>query len=106
MGQLRDTDNGKPVDTSSAYEFADGLASFDGAPELMALLAASPQVHACYAREIAEFSLGRDIDQEDGGLVGELQRSSLLDRHSIKDLLMAVVVSPAFGQRSPVGGAL
>jgi hypothetical protein len=106
MGQLRDTDNGKPVDTSSAYEFADGLASFDGAPELMALLAASPQVHACYAREIAEFSLGRDIDQEDGVLVGELQRGSLLEQHSIKDLLMAVVVSPAFGQRTPAGGAL
>jgi hypothetical protein len=106
MGQLRDVDNGKPVDTSSAYDFADGLKSFDGAPELMALLAESAQVHACYAREMAEFSLGRDIDQEDRALVGELQRSSLLEQQSIKDLLMAVVVSPAFGQRSPVGGAL
>jgi hypothetical protein len=106
MGQLRDTDNNKPVDTSSAYAFVDGLKEFDGAPELMALLADSPQVHACYAREMAEFSLGRDIDGQDRTLIDELQRGSLFDQESIKDLLMAVVVSPAFGRRSPVGDAL
>jgi hypothetical protein len=72
----------------------------------MALLADSPQVHACYAREMAEFSLGRDIDREDRTLIEQLQRGSLFDQESIKDLLMAVVVSPAFGRRSPVGDAL
>jgi hypothetical protein len=106
MGQLRDTDNGKPVDTSSEYDFGDGLVPFDGAAELMPLLAASPRAHACYARHLAEFGLGRDIDAQDEVLINSLQRASVLDGESIKELFMAVVASPAFGQRSPVGGAL
>jgi len=106
MGQLRDTDNGKPVDTSSAYSFDEGLVAFDGAPELMALIAASPRAHACYARHLAEFGLGRDIDEQDKPMIDALQRASVLDRESIKELLMAVVTSSAFGQRRPLGGVL
>lgn len=106
MGQLRETDNGKPIDTSSEYDFGAGLVPFDGAAELMPLLAASPRAHACYARHLAEFGLGRDIDARDEALIDRLQRASVLDGESIKDLLMAVVASPEFGQRGPVGGAL
>ncbi len=106
MGQLRDTDNGKPVDTSSAYGFDEGLVAFDGAAELMSLLAASPRAHACYARHLAEFGLGRDIDSQDRALLDGLQRASVLEGESIKELLMAVVASPAFGTRSALGGAL
>jgi hypothetical protein len=106
MGQLRETDNGKPVDTSSEYDFGDGLVPFDGAAELMPLLAASPRAHACYARHLAEFGLGRDIDDQDEVLIGRLQRASVLEGESIKELLMTVVASPEFGQRSPVGGSL
>lgn len=105
MGQLRDTDNGKPVDTSSEYDFGDGLVPFDGAAELMPMLAASPRAHACYARHLAEFGLGRDIDAQDEALIGSLQRASVLEGESIRNMFMAVVASPAFGQRSPVGGA-
>lgn len=106
MGQLRETDNGKPVDTSSEYDFGDGLVPFDGAAELMPLLAASPRAHACYARHLAEFGLGRDIDDQDEVLIDRLQLASVLEGESIKELLMTVVASPEFGQRSPVGGAL
>jgi hypothetical protein len=106
IGQLRETDNGKPVDTSSEYDFGDGLVPFDGAAELMPMLAASPRAHACYARHLAEFGLGRDIDDQDEVLIDSLQRASVLEGESIKELLMTVVASPEFGQRSPVGGAL
>lgn len=105
MGQLRETDNGKPVDTSSEYDFGAGLVPFDGAAELMPLLAASPRAHACYARHLAEFGLGRDIDRADAELISGLQRASALDGQSIKELLMTVVASPEFGQRGLVGGA-
>lgn len=106
MGQLRETDNGKPVDTSSEYDFGAGLVPFDGAAELMSLLAVSPRAHACYARHLAEFGLGRDIDERDEALISRLQRASALEGESIKELLMSVVASPGFLQRGPVGGAL
>lgn len=106
MGQLRDTDNGKPVDTSGEYRFADGLKAFDGAPELMALIADSPQAHACFARHLSEFGLGRDLDEQDREMIDGLTRASLAESQSLGELLMAVVVSPAFGRRSPLRGAL
>jgi hypothetical protein len=80
--------------------------AFDGAAELMPLLAASPRAHACYARELAEFGLGRDIDDQDSTMIGNLERASASDGESIKELLMTVISSAAFGQRSPAGGAL
>ncbi|MEO8185087.1 MAG: DUF1592 domain-containing protein, partial [Deltaproteobacteria bacterium] len=106
MGQLRETDNGKPVDTHSEYDFGAGLVPFDGVAELMPLLAASPRAHACYARHLAEFGLGRDIDARDKVLIDGLQRASALEGESIKELLMTVVASPQFMQRTPMEGTL
>jgi hypothetical protein len=106
LGQVRETDNGKPVDTTGTYAFAEGLISFDGAPELMGLLARSPQAHACYARHLAEYGLGRDLNEQDRPMLSQLQRASLLESESIKEMVMAVVSSPAFGRRSPLRGEL
>jgi len=74
--------------------------------ELMPLLAASPRAHACYARHLAEFGLGRDIDARDKVLIDGLQRASALEGESIKELLMTVVASPQFMQRTVMEGAL
>jgi hypothetical protein len=106
MGQLRDSDNGKPVVTSGEYDFGEGLVAFDGAAELMPLIASNPRAHACYARHLAEFGLGRDIDDQDRTMIARLQQASASQQESIKEMLMTVVTSPAFGRRSPVGGAL
>ena len=51
MGQVRTMDNGKTIDTTGAYPFADGTQSFAGAPALLALLAAQAQPHQTYARQ-------------------------------------------------------
>ena len=99
LGQLRDTDNGKPVDTSGAYQFSDGLESFRGAPELMQLLATNPQVHACFAEHLMQFTLGRDLVEDDRALVDELDRSSLRTGTSTKELLLAIVAAPSFSRR-------
>jgi len=99
LGELRDTDNGKPVDTSGQYQFADGLKSFNGAPELMQLLAASPQVHACFAEHLMQFSLGRELVEDDRTLLNQLETSSLSSRTSTKELLLAIVAAPSFSRR-------
>jgi hypothetical protein len=100
LGQWRDTDNGKPVETAGTYRFADGLKDFNDAPELMALIADSPQAHACFAQHLAEYGLGRDLSEADRDLVDSLQVASMASNASIKESLMAVVSSPAFGRRS------
>lgn len=96
MGQIRTMDNGKPVDTASEYLFSDGLKSFSGITELVQLLGESQEAHGCYAANLTEFTLARDIAGGEGDMVKELQRMSLEDNSSIKDILLAVVTSPVF----------
>ncbi len=95
VGRYRTTDNGRPVDASGAYQFATGLEQFDGAAELTQLLARNPQVHACYTKHLAEFVLGRDLDQADLGLVTHIMDQSLASA-SIKALILTIVQSDAF----------
>jgi hypothetical protein len=102
VGQLREVDNGKPVDTASEYAFADGLKAFSGAPELMLLLAESPQAHACYAKHLAEFGLSRDLAEDDRSLMNQLVSASLTSRSTVKQMMLDIVQSPAFSVR---GGA-
>lgn len=104
MGQMRELDNGKPVDTSGEYPFADGTKAFFGAPELMALLAESPQAHACYTEHLTEFGLNRDLAEGDRSLVNQLVSASMTPGSSVKQMMLDIIQSPAFRIRS--GGAL
>ena len=104
LGQTRTTDNGKPVNTADSYDLASsGLASFAGAPELMAILAESPDAHACYSRRLGEFALGRDMNEADRPLLNDMLATSSGDAGSIKNMLLAAVRSPRFSTRT--GGA-
>ncbi len=103
IGQIRTTDNGKPVDTSSELELSDGLHAFDGAPGLTALLAEAPSVHGCYAMHLAEYTLARDIAGGDRALVDGIEGMSMNDHASIKDIVLAVIGEPSFLTRT--GGA-
>jgi hypothetical protein len=102
IGQVRATDNGKTVNTADSYELATGVVSYDGAPELMALLAESPEAHACYGRNLGEFALARDLDSGDRPLVNELGQTSTTGTGSVKAMLLAVARSPLFSTR--IGG--
>lgn len=100
IGQLRTTDNGKPVDTAAEYAFADGLKGFSGAPELLDLIASSKQAHSCYSSHLAEFALGRDLAEPDYPLVSHLQTTSMSPNSSMKQIVLAIVTDPAFRTRS------
>jgi hypothetical protein len=103
VGQLRELDNGKPVDTASEYEFTDGLKAFAGASDLATLLAESPQAHACYTKHLAEYGLSRDLAEGDRSLTNQLVSASITPGSSIKHMMLDVIQSPAFRVRG--GGA-
>ena len=69
MGQVRTMDNGKTLDTTGEYPFADGVQSFTGAPALLALLAAQAQPHQTYSANLAEFVLARDVAEQDRAFI-------------------------------------
>lgn len=96
IGQMRSTDNGKPVDTTGEYNFNDGSKSFDGITELVSLIGDSLQAHGCYAANLTEFVLGHDLASNEATLVTELQDASLDDDLSIQNILLHVIRSPQF----------
>lgn len=103
VGKARAMDNGKPIDTSGSYDFGGGVTPFKDAAELSALLAESPQAHGCYAANLSEFALARDVAGGDGALIAALQDGSVAQRRSLKDTLLAIVSSKEF--TTALGGA-
>ncbi len=103
VGKARTMDNGKPIDTSGSYDFGAGATPFKDAAELSALLAESPQAHGCYAANLSEFALARDVAGGDGAMIAALQDASVAQRRSLKDTLLAIVTSKEF--TTAAGGA-
>lgn len=98
LGRLRETDNGKTIDTRAEYPFKEGSREFSGAPELMQIISEGEQAHACYSKHLASFVLQRELSSSDSDLVDAL----MLESHSgasIKELLQTLVSSEAFTTR-------
>jgi hypothetical protein len=98
LGRARATDNGAPVTTAASYPFADGARSFADASALMRLLAELPRAHACYAKKLMTYALQRDLVEADRPQVTALATRSA--EESVKELLVALVRSPAFRLRA------
>ncbi len=99
LGRYRTTDQDRPVDASSAYPFATGLAGFTGASELMELLANSDEAHECYAKNLMSYALQRDVIAEDEPLLTQLAALSKSGNGSLKALIVELAQSPAFLNR-------
>lgn len=99
MGQLRETENGKPVDTASAYPFAEGVLAFADAAELMNIMANGKQAHACYAKHLASYALQRDIVQTDLPALDAMAAVSLANGGSVKQVMLELVKNPVFRTR-------
>jgi hypothetical protein len=103
VGRFRETDHGKPVDTTGTYAFAEGYLSFAGAPELMELIASGTQAHQCWAKKMATYALARDVVDAERPLVEALGQVSRDTGGTLKQVMLALVQNDAF--RTHVGGA-
>ena len=98
LGRARTTDNGAAVTTAGSYPFADGVRSFTDASDLMRLLAELPQAHACYAKKMMTYALQRDLVEADRSQLTALSSGGA--GQSVKELLVALIRSPAFRLRA------
>ncbi len=99
LGRVRELDNGVPVDTASEYPFVGGLQSFQDAADLMQVISSNEMAHECYSRYIASYGLGRTLGEEDHALVSSMATESLNQDASTKDLIISLIMSPAFNTR-------
>jgi hypothetical protein len=102
IGRARTTDNGRPVDTTGSYPFANGTQSFNGSTELMQQIASGPQAHQCWSKRLASYALERDIVDVERPTVEALATVSQGSGGSLKQVMLALVKSDAF--RTHVGG--
>jgi hypothetical protein len=107
LGKFRTTEaSGLPIDASSTYEFPEGAKSFNGAVELMKIVASGKQAHECYSQRLFEYIYGRERIKDgaykpaDDGVIQEIGRRSRL-KAPIKAMILDLVSTDAFLTRLP-----
>ena len=101
LGRERSFDKGQPIDTVSAYPFADdAMTTFSGAPELMNLIASGETAHSCLVKNFMSYGLQRDIIESDRTLIDQLTSVSMSSSGSLKEILRQLATSPEFRTRS------
>jgi hypothetical protein len=101
VGKFRAEDRGKPIDAAAAYEFTDGLKSFDGAVEFSHLLAESSQAHACYLQNWMGYINGHPFQAEEQAVLDSLTRDSLAGKLPLRDAVIRLVTADNFLNRLP-----
>ncbi len=102
MGAFRTLDDGLPVDASGeVVATADNNGTFDGAIELAGMLAQTPEVQDCMARQWLRFSLGRMDDAQDQCTLDRLALAFEDSDHDVRSLIHEIVLSDAFRYRLP-----
>jgi len=99
VGGWRTEDNGFPVNTATAPLIGGETLPVADAIDLAETMAASPAVHRCYANHVLELVHARHDAAVDDALLARLADRSLAGA-SIRDLLVALVATPAFVYRA------
>jgi len=102
LGQFRTEENGRPIDSAAAFEFAEGLMDFDGATEFTDTISERVETHDCYTKHWLEYALGRGTAGADLDVIQSLGDKSL-EGASVKELIVDLVKSEVFRSRNAEG---
>ena len=94
IGQLRELDNGVPVDNTTTFVFEDDTsATVTGGVELSQAVAESPFSHRCYSQRFLEFGMGRKLAGVDAPIIFRMAEGSLAGEMSVRDLAIELASS-------------
>jgi hypothetical protein len=97
IGRYRSSENGLAIDAHGEITRIDGTTrTFNGAVELAHVLAESPAVRRCTARQWFRFALGRAETPADTCSLERLDERFANSGFDIRELLLALVTSDAF----------
>jgi hypothetical protein len=95
-GAWRDAENGAAIDSHVTIAGADVAGSFDGAIDLIARLAASPDVQRCQVRKWMEAAYGRGLVAGDACSRGQAEQGFTASGGDIRELLVGLTQTEAF----------
>jgi hypothetical protein len=103
VGRYRDTEAGKPIDTSgwiSGSTDVDG--PFQNARELASKLASSQQVRDCVATQWFRYAFGRHEGPADACALAKVQADFTATSADLRELLVSLTQSESFLHRKPI----
>jgi len=106
VGRFRTTDNGAAVDTSGTMAAGTDLdGAFATGDELLARLAESQDVRACFAKQYLKFALARDQLVDEDTCSADAVGKSFAPTGDLKQIVSNVASTDAFRQRLAEGVA-
>jgi hypothetical protein len=103
LGRYRTKEGAFNIDASAVYGFNEGRKTFNGAVELMKLIADSEQASTCFAHNLFAYFYGRELvdgSAADKALLDEVSKRSR-NSASVKSLILDLVSTDAFLYRLP-----
>jgi hypothetical protein len=104
MGGWRETENGRPIDTSGELVASDVDGRLTGAADLGAHLARSPQARACVAKQWFRFTFGRQDGPADACTIAQLAAGFEKSGFDLAGLIVDTLQTENFVARQ-TGGA-
>jgi hypothetical protein len=104
IGRYRTMDGGKPIDDSGKLTGTDVDGPFMGVAELGTKLAQSPTVEACVGKQWFRYAMGRAEQAADSCSLAAMAKTFHDAGADLRTLPMAIVQTPAFMYRRPLGG--
>jgi hypothetical protein len=103
VGRPQATDNGSPVKTQGWVDEAGSTSgTYADARELMALLAESPEVQACWVKHLFVAYRGREPAEDDQCELERLTRVYVESGEDTLAVVEALFTAPSFLSRSPL----
>jgi hypothetical protein len=99
VGRLRDSQAGKPVDSSGHLSLDGRDIALSDSAELARAVADSEELANCAARQIVRFAVGGDAPEVEDDFIQKTRALPTSERRSLVGLMLAFVESDAFAWR-------
>jgi hypothetical protein len=98
---IREKENGKPVDSTGAYQTRTGdTVTFAGVRDLAAFLAGSEEVHAAFVTQLFHHLVQQPVRAYGPNTLTELKRSFAKDGFDVRKLMVEIMATAALPPRS------
>jgi hypothetical protein len=103
IGSYRTADQFGPIDATGSLDTATGNITFNGAAELVPLLASDERLAPCVAEKVLTYAVGRGFTAEDQIAVSGALSGMTASGQGIRGLFASVALSDSFKNRRAVG---
>lgn len=103
IGAYRTQDQYGPIDATGTLTTAQGDVTFQGADELVPILAKDPRLASCVAQKVLTYAVGRGYSSADVDTVTSVTEAMTASNQGLRGLFASVALSEAFRSRRAVG---